>query len=61
MALCLYDVVGSFPNEEDNLKILKAINKLLVPGGKIILTVMNMTLTRKLCKNKVKLKNIFCV
>ena len=48
--LCLYDVVGSFPNETDNYQILKNIYKNLKYGGILILSVMNMEITRKRCK-----------
>lgn len=51
IVLCLYDVVGSFPNQADNIKILKSANRSLKTGGKIILSVMNMELTRSLCSN----------
>lgn len=53
IVLCLYDVIGSFPNQNDNLKILKSANKSLKKGGKIILSVMNMELTENKCINVV--------
>jgi len=50
--ICMYDVVGSFPDEKDNLRILKKIYKNLKPGGIAVLSVMNMELTRKNCQIK---------
>ena len=49
--LCLYDVIGSFPNEKDNNKIIKNAYKLLNQGGVFILSVMNMELTTHIAKN----------
>lgn len=50
VSLCLYDVVGSFPLERDNLRILHSANRNLKRNGKIALSVMNMELTRNRCK-----------
>jgi len=50
--LCLYDVIGSYPNEEDNLKILQSAYSHLSTGGIIILSVMNSELTKKCCGRK---------
>lgn len=55
--LCLYDVIGSFPEEKDNLKIIKAVKKNLKKGGLLICSVMNMELTENICKNKFDVYN----
>lgn len=46
MVLCLYDVIGSFPDDRDNHALLKNIVRHLKPGGKLVISVMNMELTR---------------
>ena len=33
VAICVYDVIGSFPDEDDNLKVLKNIYNHLYSGG----------------------------
>lgn len=50
--LCLYDVIGSFPKESENIKIIKAAKRNLKKGGIFICSVMNMELTESLCKYK---------
>ena len=45
LALCLYDVVGSFPDEKENMKIISKLYDHLVPGGYMFLSAMNMDLT----------------
>lgn len=52
-ALCLYDVIGSFPNEQDNVRIVKRLYDSLKPGGIAIVSVMNMELTRAVAKKTV--------
>ena len=52
LVLCLYDVIGSFPNQEDNIKIIKQANRLLKKNGIFICSVMNMELTENICKNR---------
>lgn len=49
-AICLYDVIGSFPKESENLKVIKSLYKNLVRGGKAVVSVMNMELTRNITK-----------
>lgn len=51
---CLYDVIGSYPNNNDNLKIIKNAYKLLKPSGFLVLSVMNMELTEKIVPEKQK-------
>lgn len=48
--LCLYDVIGSFPDEFDNYQILENIYNNLKNNGILILSVMNMEITRKRCE-----------
>lgn len=50
-ALCLYDVIGSFPNNNENKKILKQLHRSLNQGGIAIISVMNMELTQKIVNN----------
>lgn len=57
-ALCLFDVIGSFPDDHDNLKILSAAKKLLTPKGKLIISVMNMDLTMKRCPKENRISKI---
>lgn len=45
LVICLYDVVGSFADLDDNIDILKTAYDLLVPGGYFVLSVMNYELT----------------
>ena len=46
--ICVYDVIGSFRTLEENKKIIASIWKKLRPGGKVIVSVMNMELTKSL-------------
>lgn len=48
--LCLYDVIGSFPVDTENEKILKNIYNHLKYGGYAVISVMNMELTEKQAK-----------
>jgi 2-polyprenyl-3-methyl-5-hydroxy-6-metoxy-1,4-benzoquinol methylase len=50
-ALCLYDVIGSYVDENENLAILRAIARHTKPGGFILLSVMNMELTERIAKH----------
>ena len=52
VALCLYDVVGSFPKQSDNLRIVENAYDALRPGGLFFLSVMNYDLTKNLAKPK---------
>lgn len=45
LVLCLYDVVGSFPTENDNIAIIKKASKLLKDKGYLVISVMNFELT----------------
>ncbi len=57
--ICLYDVIGSFPEETDNLKIVETAYRQLKRNGIFILSVMNMELTDTLVldTNKGNLQN----
>jgi 2-polyprenyl-3-methyl-5-hydroxy-6-metoxy-1,4-benzoquinol methylase/GNAT superfamily N-acetyltransferase len=44
--ICLYDVIGSFLDEKDNLKILNNIARHLKPGGVAVISVMNGGITK---------------
>lgn len=55
--LCLYDVIGSFTNEEQNNLILKNIATHLKLNGYAVLSVMNYELTLAQAKHIFKLKN----
>lgn len=48
--LCLYDVVGSFSNEKENIRILKNLYYSLKFNGRAIISVMNMELTKNIAK-----------
>jgi 2-polyprenyl-3-methyl-5-hydroxy-6-metoxy-1,4-benzoquinol methylase/GNAT superfamily N-acetyltransferase len=43
--LCLYDVIGSYADEEENARIIKSIRRHLRPGGRALISVMNFDLT----------------
>ena len=51
--LCLYDVIGSFPQESENLRIIKSAKNNLKKNGLFICSVMNMELTQNICKYKI--------
>lgn len=46
--ICLFDVIGSFPDETDNLDIIKTAYRSLKKDGIFILSVMNMELTESI-------------
>lgn len=48
IVICLYDVIGSFPDAADNFNIIKSAYSHLKNGGIFILSVMNMELTEHL-------------
>lgn len=51
--ICLYDVIGSFRNYEDNIDIVKSIRRVLKHGGRCVVSVMNMDVTERLAIHKV--------
>ncbi|MCM1327691.1 MAG: bifunctional N-acetyltransferase/class I SAM-dependent methyltransferase [Bacteroidales bacterium] len=46
--ICLYDVIGSFPDKQDNVNIIKTAYRNLNENGIFILSVMNMELTESI-------------
>lgn len=50
-AICLYDVVGSYANNEENIRILKNIANHLEDNGIVLISVMNYELTIFQAKN----------
>ncbi len=50
-AICLYDVVGSYVEHEQNALILENLQRHLRPGGRALISVMNFDLTKSQCKN----------
>ena len=50
--ICLYDVIGSFIDDSENLKILRNIRNYVNTGGKVLLSVMNYELTAFNAKHK---------
>ena len=51
-AICLYDVIGTYADNEDNIQILENISNHLRPGGIALISVMNYELTLAQAKNK---------
>ena len=58
LALCLFDVIGSFPEKEDNIQILKTAINHMKEGAYCVISVMNMELTEHLVSKERKI-NIF--
>ena len=50
LVLCLYDVIGTYVEKHDNIRILKNIHHLLAPGGHALISVMNVELTEERAK-----------
>lgn len=50
--IILYDVIGSFPKQEDNMRIIQNAWENLVEGGTLAVSVMNMELTDRLVNQK---------
>lgn len=46
--ICLYDVIGSFPEEKDNISIIETAHRQLKKDGFFIVSVMNMELTESI-------------
>lgn len=51
LGLCLYDVIGSYADEDSNFKILKNLADHIKDGGYVFVSVMNLELTERLAKN----------
>jgi len=54
--LCLYDVIGSFAEESENQRILTTIKQHLRPGGRALLSVMNLDLTYRRARHLFSIK-----
>jgi SAM-dependent methyltransferase len=50
-AICLYDVIGSYADNNSNLLVLRNLADHLKPGAHVVLSVMNFELTARRCKN----------
>lgn len=55
--ICLYDVVGTYTDNAENLKILKNIVNHLRPDGQALISVMNLELTKHIAKHTFSLKD----
>ena len=56
VAICLYDVIGSFVNQNDNKNILVNLHSHLVKRGYALISVMNFELTESVAKKFFSLK-----
>lgn len=56
-ALCLYDVIGSYTDNEKNDVIVSRISSSLKKGGMAIISVMNLYSTEQNAKNKFEINN----
>jgi 2-polyprenyl-3-methyl-5-hydroxy-6-metoxy-1,4-benzoquinol methylase/GNAT superfamily N-acetyltransferase len=52
LGICLYDVVGSYADDRQNVAILMNLSKHIQPGGYVFLSVMNMELTDRIAKHR---------
>lgn len=50
-AICLYDVIGSYADDRENVAILANLARHVKPGGLLLLSVMNMELTERIAQN----------
>ena len=48
LVISLYDVIGSYPSQADNIKIIQKAYEILAPDGYFVASVMNMELTEHL-------------
>lgn len=48
--LCLYDVIGTFPDDRENDAIIARIAEHVRPGGRVLVSVMNLELTESQAK-----------
>jgi 2-polyprenyl-3-methyl-5-hydroxy-6-metoxy-1,4-benzoquinol methylase/GNAT superfamily N-acetyltransferase len=51
-AICLYDVIGTYVEDLDNRRILKTIWTHLRPGGRALISVMNLELTMRIATQR---------
>jgi 2-polyprenyl-3-methyl-5-hydroxy-6-metoxy-1,4-benzoquinol methylase/GNAT superfamily N-acetyltransferase len=54
--LCLYDVVGSFTDVADNERIISSVRQHLRPGGRALISVMNLDLTYRRARHRFSLR-----
>lgn len=55
--ICLYDVIGSFANNTENSYIVNTIANHLEQNGKILISVMNLELSKNIAMNKASVFN----
>ena len=51
LGICVYDVVGSYADDRDNMAILTNLSRHIRPGGYVFLSVMNMELTERIARH----------
>lgn len=51
VVLCLYDVIGSYADDGENVRILQNVARHTKPGGTALLSVMNLELTERRAKH----------
>jgi SAM-dependent methyltransferase len=49
--LCLYDVIGSYADDDENMRIIRSIRRHLGPSRRALLSVMNFDLTHRRAKH----------
>lgn len=54
--LCLYDVIGSYADNSDNIRIVNTVSKHVKKGGTALISVMNFELTRSIVTKKFSIK-----
>lgn len=50
--LCLYDVIGTFPEQRHNQRIVNTLARHLRPGGRLLASVMNLEFTSSIATRK---------
>jgi 2-polyprenyl-3-methyl-5-hydroxy-6-metoxy-1,4-benzoquinol methylase len=50
-AICLYDTIGSYADDRENVAILVNLVRHVKPGGLLLISVMNMELTERIAQN----------
>lgn len=51
LVLCLYDVIGTYTDDKENLRIAANISRHLKSGGRALISVMNLELTERRAKH----------
>lgn len=54
--VCLYDVIGSYRTSAENESIIKTISRRLRKGGRAVISVMNMDLTKNIANKKASVR-----